>query len=133
MTDLNTYLQDGANAQARAVLAVVQSGKVLENWKVTRWENCREQGYTIYKTIWGVGVKAHQLNITFCECRNTDEIIVYIWSKVTFNSPTLADINNPGEPGEWIEHTSKYFGYLKIKEAAEYITAAMEDFDQSGT
>jgi hypothetical protein len=130
--ELTQYQSDGANFQSKSVLAAVQYLSYnLEGWKVTRWDNCREQGYTIYKNIWGEGLTANQLNITFCEYRNSDDIIVYVWYKRTFNAPTLFDIQSSVSSGTWMEHDSKIFGCLKIKEAAEYIIEMMEDFETS--
>jgi hypothetical protein len=129
--ELKQYQSDGANFQAKSVLAAVQYLSYnLEGWKVTRWENGRENGYTVFKNIWGEGLTPNQLNITFCECRNSDNIIVYVWYKRTFNAPVLDDINNP-ETKAWIKHTKQYFGCLKIEEAAEYIIEMMEGFEAS--
>lgn len=125
MTDLNQYMQDGASNQARSLLAAIQCS-CPHKWFVTRWDNGREQGYTIYKAKWN---PQRQLNISFAECRNSDNIVVYTWEKATFNAPTLMDINDPVSQSGWMEHTSKLFNYLDIKEAAEYITGLMSLFD----
>ena len=62
MTDFNKYMDDGANCQAKAVLAYLSHNDgIEESWdteqkrytaepKVARWENCREQGYVISLT-----------------------------------------------------------------------------------
>jgi len=77
---LADYMQDGANWQARAVLAVVQDllGEGIADsynkeyhcytheFKVGRWENCREQGYVV-----SLHVGTEQLNIAFFEHRNS--------------------------------------------------------------
>jgi len=59
MCRLKTYLDDGANYQAKAVLAYLQKYEGIEDsWDeafyryraqplVARWENCREQGYIV--------------------------------------------------------------------------------------
>jgi hypothetical protein len=54
--ELTQYQNDGAAFQAKSVLAAVQS-YYTDDWKVTRWDNCREQGYTVFKNIWGEGLK----------------------------------------------------------------------------
>jgi hypothetical protein len=129
--ELTQYQSDGANFQAKSVLAAVQYLSYnLEGWKVTRWDNCREQGYTIYKNIWGEGLTSNQLNITFCEYRNSDDIIVYVWYKRTFNAPVLDDINDP-ETKTWMDHITKSFNTLEVKETSEYIIEMMEDFETS--
>ena len=59
MTNLENYLEDGANYQSRATLMFLQrDADIEESWnderktydaeiKVARWENCREQGYVL--------------------------------------------------------------------------------------
>lgn len=74
--NIENYMQDGANYQARAVLMFLQgliSGSVFaKNVSVDRWSNCREQGYIIsYK----------DLNIIFFEHRNTDMICAVKWKQ----------------------------------------------------
>lgn len=128
------YQSDGANFQAKFVLAAVQYLIYdLDNWEVTRCENGREFGYTIFKKK-----SVNQLNITFCESRNTDCIIVYTWDKWTFNPPTLNDIfkscvNTGLNDGDttWMDHTTESFNTLEVKEAAEYILEMMEGFEDS--
>lgn len=98
MTQLNHYMQDGANHQARAVLAFVQSladdlcYKHSYYLQVARWENGREQGYVIKAT----NHKRVQLNIAFFEYRNSDFIHFLKWEQKTFNSPTLQDCIDSG-------------------------------------
>lgn len=97
MTKLGNYNNDGANYQAQAVLAYLQRGDFLieESWNaelgayaaqptVSRWENCREQGYVICLRK---GVE--QINIAFFEHRNSDEIHAVKWQQVTVNAPTI--------------------------------------------
>lgn len=118
-------MQDGASNQARALLAAIQDSHP-ENWFVTRWDNLREQGYTIYKPKFD---PLRQLNISFAQYRNSDSIVVYVWEKATFNAPTLVDMDDSDSMDGWMEHTEKHFNYLEIKEAAEYITEQMNIFD----
>lgn len=94
MTSLEAYLEDGANYQARAVLMFLQSraniegswnreeGRYEANVKVTRWENCREQGY-----ITSLRTKdySRQLNIIFFEHRNSDSIHAVKWEQTSLN------------------------------------------------
>jgi hypothetical protein len=99
MVNLNNYNNDGANHQARAVLAMLQGFDCIveSSWndelkkydaepKVARWENCREQGYVV-----SLRTKDYkkQLNIAFFEHRNSDCICAVMWEQVTLNSPTI--------------------------------------------
>ena len=97
MQDLQTYLQDGAGHQARAVLAYLQHlYRIEESWddkwkrysaepKVARWENCREQGYIVsLKTE-----NFKQINIAFFEHRNHDGICAVMWEQLSLNSLTI--------------------------------------------
>jgi len=88
---------DGANYQAQAVLAYLQGRDGIEpSWstefrrymadpKVSRWENCREQGYV----VWMRGRKGKQVNIAFFEHRNIDNICAVMWEQDTVNAPTI--------------------------------------------
>ena len=127
---LDTYLDDGACPQARAVLALV-SGRahiVSEdaNPTVARFENCREQGYVISmvnKTY------DKQINVVFFEHRNSDDIVIIKWTGTpTINSPTLANVP---EDHPWKE--SKYyndgsFPYGMILPTATFILKLLEYF-----
>lgn len=91
---------DGANAQARAVLAYLSNHDGIEpSWDaerkdyladptVARWHNCREQGYVVMLRSRQGG---HQVNIAFYEHRNTDDICAVEWEQKTVhgNPPTL--------------------------------------------
>jgi hypothetical protein len=96
MTNLNNYLDDGAGAQAQAVLAFLRDFAVEESWnskhllydaviKIGRWENCREQGYVVSLT----NPNHQQLNIAWFEHRNTDSIHAVMWEQHTINTPTI--------------------------------------------
>lgn len=96
MTNLNSYLQDGANYQARAVLMFLQIEYIEESYnnehkrydaeiKVGRWGNCREQGYIVSL----VNKKRKQLNIAFFEHRNSDEICAVKWEQKSTNILTI--------------------------------------------
>jgi hypothetical protein len=89
------YIQDGACPASRAVLALfapyvvdgsyASDSNSYENVvQVSRWDNCREQGYILY-----LRVEGKQLNIAFFEHRNSDEICAVKWEQYTANSPTL--------------------------------------------
>lgn len=93
---LKHYMQDGANYQARAVLAVLQhhdgiessfkDGQYKAEIYVSRWENCREQGYVVSLR----NDNGKQLNIAWFEHRNTDSIHAIKWVQKTINAPTIS-------------------------------------------
>ena len=89
---------DGADPQAQAVLAYLTYGRagVDKSWdaerkrytaepQVSRWQNCREQGYVITMR----GGKGRQINIAFFEHRNSDDICAIKWEQTTINAPTI--------------------------------------------
>ena len=92
---------DGANGQARAVLAYLSMHDGIEQswsaeWKrylaepqVDRWHNCREQGYVV--TLKSEDY-SRQINIVFFEHRNSDEICAVEWEGRYLNPPTINDI-----------------------------------------
>lgn len=99
---------DGANQQARAVLALLQSQNIdkaysterhgyaygdfdNEGPQVDRWHNCREQGYVIHWQL-----KDEQLNIAFFEHRNSDSICAVMWKQRTMNAPTIETMDTKG-------------------------------------
>ena len=98
--ELTKYGCDGANNQARAILAALQYqiGDGIEaSWsdqfkcymadiKVARWENCREQGYVVYLRD---STAQKQLNIAFFEHRNSDSICAVMWEQITTNAPNI--------------------------------------------
>ena len=99
MTTLSHYNDDGANFQAKGVLAFLQSASIESSWnkeyhrydaeiKVSRWENCREQGYVVFLVC-----NHKQLNIAFFEHRNLDSIHAVKWEQITLNSPTINTAN----------------------------------------
>jgi hypothetical protein len=125
---------DGAKPVARAVLALVASeiGDGIESsWndefkkydadlRFARFDNCREQGYFIY-----LKDKHYddQINIAFAEHRNSDDIVVYVFNKNTFNAPTLADFTDD----VWT-NGSKHFRYDDLRGAAKFIAETLIAF-----
>ena len=136
MTKLNSYLDDGANYQARGVLSFLQAYEGIEeswnkkmreyeaNIKVARWENCREQGYIIslnsrdYK---------RQINIIFFEHRNLDSIHAVEWEQKSLNSITIdtAKFNNIYQDKY---QTSFSVGYGKVVEMSDWIWETLVKF-----
>lgn len=104
--ELKNYLDDGANRQARAVLMYLQQNDgIEESWsdvqkryladvKLCRWENGREQGYTL--SLPSKDYK-RQLNIIFYEHRNSDNICAVKWEQVSYNSISTFEQANFGE------------------------------------
>jgi len=124
MTKLDQYMQDGACAQARAVLAMVQSFHIEGTWnsdsrdydvdlKVSRWENGREQGYTVSAYIFKGG-KSRGINIAFYEHRNSDSIHAVVFEKVCWRTPSLDDIpeDHPYQKGKYNTDFSVDYGNI---------------------
>lgn len=134
MTSINHYLDDGANQQARAVLAMVKlhlGDGIEESWdakwgtyradvKVSRFDNCREQGYFVYLRSADYN---EQITLAFAEYRSSDSIVVYKLEGTTFNAPTNDLFNRP-ENGL----NGRFFGFGKITEAAEFIAEELVGF-----
>lgn len=134
MIELQNYLQDGAGHQARAVLMHLQAISTIESswndrWKkydavtyVSRWQNCREQGYVLI-----LRNKQHdQLNIAFFEHRNSDRICAILWKENTINSPTVetAQFGDIYKDKYDISHSVSYGQY---KEMAEWIATQLKN------
>lgn len=110
---------DGANAQARAVLAYLSAHDGLEGTydvmrreyrarpEVARWHNCREQGYVVsMRSIHG----GRQINIAWYEHRNTDSICALVWEQVTISgNPPSIETMNPKRDSKWdTDHSEPY-------------------------
>lgn len=140
MVDLANYFMDGANAQAKAVLAFLQyqlsdNGCIEDSWNketkryegvvtVARWENCREQGYVV---MLKTSDYRHQLNIAFFEHRNSDSICAVKWEQVTMNTPTI-ETAEFGDVYKDKYDVSKEVGYGKAFEMAKWIVKQFEEF-----
>jgi len=136
MTELSTYLMDGANYQARAILMCLQINSDIESsWneeyktydatiQVARWENCREQGYIVSLRSKDY---SKQLNIAFFEHRNSDNICAIKWEQLSMNSITI-DNAQFGDvyKGKWgVSHS---LGYGKYLEMSVWIMNELETF-----
>lgn len=130
MDNAFSYFNDGANAQAQAVLAFLsyfaegveasyKDGKYAASVEVNRFHNCREQGYVL--TMCASGYKK-QLNIAFFEHRNSDSICIVEWeSAPTLNPPTIDSIP---EDHPWFNdkyNVTASFGYGEAYQTAEWI------------
>jgi len=76
------------------------------------WYNGRERGFVI--SVQRISANK-QLNITFGECRNSDEIFVDHWYRNTFNPPTVMDFVDEDY------QSRKYFKCMDVKSVVEYI------------
>jgi len=136
MTPLNHYLQDGANRQARAVLCMLQGQAIEESWneqfstydaepKVSRWENCREQGYVAM--LWHR--KTHKrLCIAWFEHRNSDSICALRWEQNGINSPTIDTADFGGACYRDKFDVSHQVGFGEILKMAEWIQEQLCDW-----
>jgi len=135
MTRLINYLNDGANHQAKAVLAFIQDITIEESWNekkrdydaeinVARWENCREQGYVLMLRSKNY---CRQLNIAFFEHRNSDAICAVKWEQSTMNTPNISDakFGNVYKDKYDVSHT---VNYGQVLEMAEWIEKTLLEF-----
>lgn len=140
MVDIKSYLQDGANYQAQAVLALMRyrdnvvrdyaeniaknlSGKAYEIFKQTvsqthievgRFENCREQGY-VFTLYIGYNQDKHY---AVYEHRNSDELIVLCPLKHTIclNTPTIKQM--------WTDDNRSKYDYNKKFDLEDVVACA---------
>lgn len=129
MTNLENYLDDGANWQAQCVLAILRSRyeSILdESWnkeqgryeaciRVGRYESDREQGYAFALNTMGI-----QRNYVVYEHRNSDEICIVVWDGLTLNTPTPSQVPMKDK---W--DVTKTFRYGEVMECAEWIEKDM--------
>ena len=148
MVEIKSYLQDGANYQAQAVLALMRyrdvvvrgyaediaknlSGKAYENFKETanqthievgRFENCREQGYAFTLYI-GYNQDKHY---AVYEHRNSDNLIVLCPLKKTIclNTPTIGQMWTDENRGK--NDYNKRFSPEDVVACADYICEDMK-------
>lgn len=131
MIPIDQYLNDGANYQAQAVLAVLRSrlatfpsaetiGLNEYHISVGRYENCREQGYVF--TLWADLIKQIRHYAVF-EHRNSDNLIVLESTKQTINTPNWDDMY--GTRGKY--DYDKGFNPEQFSEAADYIAKDMAE------
>jgi hypothetical protein len=133
MINIKHYMEDGANYQAQAVLAFLKGTLCFEsneaNPKVSRWENCREQGYVVMLKSEDYG---RQLNIAFFEHRNSDEIHAIKWEELAINSPTI-ETANMGGLYETKYDTSYSVGYGEVVKMAEWIGDEFKSFREDSS
>lgn len=120
MTDIKSYLNDGANWQAQCVLSYVRSHLDLPksyNVEVGRYENCREQGYIFtlckdYKQV---------LHIAVYEHRNMDSLVIKSFKGFFFNTPRAEDL---GMEDKW--DYDKSFDYGNVLECGKKVIDTFE-------
>jgi len=133
MGNKNEMFKDGANFQAQCVLICMRGSEIEESYNkefnhydaeinVSRWENCREQGYVAMLRFRG-----KQLNIAWFEHRNSDSICAVMWEQPTLNAPT---INNAkfGKIYKDKYDVSHSVGYGKFVEMSEWIMKQFTEF-----
>lgn len=136
MTNLMYYFNDGANCRAQAVLCYLKGfGEIEDSYnkdlnsyeaeiELSRWENCREQGYVIMLNSEG---HKKQLNIAFFEHRNSDNLGAIKWEQVTVNAPTI----DTAKFGKNYKNTFDLSFEVKYDEAykmAEWISTELNKF-----
>ena len=139
MINVESYLNDGANWQAQAVLAYVRANRcsALEctfekrfadygaEISVGRYENCREQGYVFMISLFSPEETKCKFWAVY-EHRNSDELCVLI-------NGGYYPINTPRSDEMWHGKTypgglDKSFRYGEIKECGDWILASMRKF-----
>lgn len=134
MVQIKQYLNDGANWQAQAVLAYLRSkyseiehrwynekiGQYVPELTVGRYENCREQGY-----VFSVHCSFAQRNYAVYEHRNSDNLIVLVFDRLTINTPCGEEVW--GNMKDKYDYT-KGFECGKIVECGDYIIEDAQAF-----
>lgn len=134
MNELKNYLQDGANYQAQCVLICMRCNTIESSWDghkytaeicVSRWENCREQGYV---AMLKAGHDCKQLNIAWFEHRNSDQICAIKWEQFTINAPTIDNADFGGKVYKDKFDVSHKVGCEQFSEMANWIWEQFESF-----
>ena len=126
---------DGASDQAQAVLAFLRSKHIEASWnkecscydaepKVSRWENCREQGYVDW---FRPNSSLEQINIAFFEHRNSDSICAIKWAQTTLNAPTIDTMDTKGTVYKDKWDTSFSVNYGEVTKMADWIQEQLEE------
>ena len=123
MIQIHSYLEDGANHQVQAVLPFIKLKTDL-NVMVSRWENCREQGYVFQLRSKDY---SEQLNIAIFEHRNSDRIHAVKWLQVSTNSLTI-DTAEFGDIYKDKFDTSFSVEYGSIVEMSDWVVSQFETF-----
>ena len=118
-------VSDSSMRQAFGVLTVIlaKAPKMAEGLQA--YANCREQGFSITKFNYSGG-KDNSRQVSFSECRNSDQITVYWGGTSDFNFQT----NIPTDDTYF--NRRKFFGYEKYEEAADWIIAYLKGEANAG-
>lgn len=106
--------------QAFGVLELVLKKAPELGQGLQAYANCREQGFSIMKLDFSGGEADKSRQVSFSECRNSDQITVYYGSTRDFNFQT----NIPTDDTYF--NRRKFFGYESFEEAAEWIVAYLK-------
>lgn len=131
MIDIETYMNDGANWQAQAVLAYLRYNKdkityyaehhgLKADIQVGRFENYREQGYVVRLLVNNLTIK----NYCFYEHRNSDQISIISNNTTTLDTPSVQEMWE-GRKDKY--DTDKDFDFGEIVRAGEYILNSMKE------
>ena len=122
---IKSYLHDDANWQAQCVLAYLRGH--IYNFKheleVTRYYNCREQGYIFYMRIGG-----KQTNVAVYEHRNCDALCIVANEKLTPNEPN-AEVIWETMKDKW--DTTADFDCGNISDCGDTIIGIFQEFEES--
>lgn len=111
--------------QAFGILKVILEKAPELSEGLQAYANCREQGFSITK--WNHSCDNDlSKQVSFSECRNSDQINVYWGRPGNFNYQT----NVPDDDTYFSRR--KYFGYEKYEEAADWIIAYLKG-DKDGS
>ena len=127
--NIKGYINDGANWQAQCVLAYLRShlSLVKNEIQVTRYDNCREQGYIFFMRLYTEsGIK--QMNIAVYEHRNSDDLCIVSCDKTTFNAPLTQDIWE-NMKDKW--DTTANFDCGNILDCGSTIIDIFQEFEES--
>lgn len=105
--------------QAFGILKVILEKAPELSQGLQAYANCREQGFSIMKLDYSNGQNSC-LQVSFSECRNSDQINVYWGTTHDFNFQT----NIPTDDTYF--NRRKFFGYEKYEEAADWIIAYLK-------
>ena len=130
MIDIRSYMNDGANYQAQAVLALLRykthslmhgiGEELPAEIEVGRWENCREQGY-VFRINIGLGRRVK--NYCVYEHRNSDNICVQMFEGFTLNTPSIDMVFDNGKKTKW--DIDKQFSVDEVVACADFIVEDM--------
>jgi hypothetical protein len=129
--EIENYLNDGAGELSQAVLAYLKRYVFLGDEDViisiSRWENCREQGYVL--KVVHCDTEKLNLFIIFYEHRNSDNICVKLYRRNGIINNLNIDIACADENFMKDKYDfDKSFAVDEASEAAKYIAKVINDY-----